>query len=209
MITITQILLIATVGVSFIALTQREYMAKLEYNPYLVHHRGQWYRMLTHALIHADFYHLAVNMWVLYMFGSGVEGRFQSMFGGVGKIYFLGLYILGVLFATLPAYRKHKDNFSYNAVGASGAVSAVVFAGIFMNPTAPLGLLFIPIRLPAVVFGVLYLAYEVYMDRRAGPNDRIAHDAHYYGAIFGVVFCILARPSLVLDFIYLIQGLWG
>ena len=195
---ITFIILGITIAVSIVALTKREYFYRLEYNPFSVLQRKQWHRLFSHALIHVDYMHLAVNMWVLYIFGGNVEFLYGLMFGSKSKWFFILLYVGGILFASLPALKKHRDNPNYSAVGASGAVSAVLFAAILLEPMRSIGFLFIPIGMPAFVFGILYLAYEIYMDKRS--NDRIAHDAHYWGAIFGVVFTFILEPSIVLNY---------
>jgi membrane associated rhomboid family serine protease len=144
--------------------------------------------------------HLLVNMYVFYIFGGVTERIFESVLGGLkGSLFFLLLYLGGVLFATLPAYKKHRDNHYYNSVGASGAVSAVLFASIVLLPTNSIYLFFIPIPIPAFIFGVLYLWYENYMDKRS--QDNVAHDAHFWGALFGVVFTLLAVPNSFLNFV--------
>ncbi len=192
------LIILATVLVSIQGFNNRILLEKWEYIPYLVHHRNERYRLFTHALVHADFFHLFVNMYVLFLFGSWVYDAFQELFGIQGIVYFLVLYVMGAVFAALPGYQKHKDNPYYRAVGASGAVSAVVFSAIVMYPTAELRLFF-AIPMPAVVFGVIYLVYEYYMDKRSEGN--IAHDAHYWGALFGVAATLVFKPSLALRFV--------
>jgi len=152
---ITFIILGITIAVSILALTKREYFYKLEYNPYSVLQRKQWYRLISHALIHVDYMHLAVNMWVLYIFGRNVEFLYGLMFGSQSKWFLILLYVGGILFSSLPALKKHGDNPNYSAVGASGAVSAVLFAAILLEPMRSIGFLFIPIGMPAFVFGNL------------------------------------------------------
>jgi membrane associated rhomboid family serine protease len=142
--------------------------------------------------------HLLVNMFVLYSFGSVVEYFYSGIFGLKGYLYYALLYLGGVVLSVTPAYGKHKDNPAYSAVGASGAVSAVVFASIIINPLAPLGILFIPFNVPAIIFGALYLVYSAYM---TGKNvDNVGHDAHFWGAIFGILFTIAIKPVLALHF---------
>lgn len=182
-------IIILTAIVSVLAMQNRELMSKLMFNAYLVKHSNEWYRALSHALIHSGWMHLFVNMWVLYLFGRSTENFFEAYLGGAGPFVYLTLYVGGVLFATLPSYRKHQDNFNYNAVGASGAVAAVLFSAIYFTPTIDLYLMFIPIPIPAVVFGVGYLALEWYLDKKG--NDHIAHDAHFWGAAFGFVFSVV------------------
>lgn len=189
----TTIIVIITVIVSVIAFQSREIMAKLMFNAYLVKHGNQWFRVLTHAFIHSGWAHLAINMWVLWNFGGIAERFFLVERGGVGSYIFIGLYLGGILFASLPAFNRHQDNFNYNAVGASGAVAAVLYAAIFAHPTMGIGLMFIPIPIPAIIFGVLYLAVEWYMDKNS--NDHVAHDAHFWGAAFGFAFAVVMVPS--------------
>lgn len=169
------------------------------FNAYAAHHQKQWYRMLSHALVHGDWMHLFVNMFVMWSFGTSVETYFNDYFGLKGSFMFIVLYLGGVAFASLPALLKHKDNYYYNSVGASGAVGAVLFASILLNPMSKIYLFFIPIGIPAFVFGPLYIAYEMYMEKRS--NDNVAHDAHYWGAIFGFVLPLLFEPKLFLDFV--------
>ena len=191
-------------GLSVLALMNRELFIKLQYNPYLAHHNKQWYRFLTHALIHAGWIHLGVNMYVLYLFGNLTETFYDIHFGGKGMLFYLLLYVGGTLFSSLPALKKNKDNYSYNAVGASGAVSAVLFASILFIPMQPIRFFFIPIEMPAFVFGFLYLVFEIYQSKKA--MDNIAHDAHYWGAIFGVLYTILIKPSIIAEFLWKIFG---
>ena len=192
---ITLIIIIVTVAVSLYASENLDLKRQLLFNPYQVVHHNSVLRIFTHAFIHADFNHLAVNMIVLYFFGNNVEQSFKVIFGEVGNLYFVLLYLGGIIFATLPATIKHKDNPGYNSLGASGAVSAVLFASIVLSPTSMLGLYFI-IPIPAVLFGILYIGYEVYMNNRGRTN--IAHDAHLLGAIFGIIFTVILSPSFVI-----------
>lgn len=195
----TLYIVIATAVVSILAFQNREMLAKLMFNPYLVKHSNQWYRAVTHAFIHSGWMHLAVNMWVLWQFGKIVEYSFVSEKGGLGTPMFIGLYLGGILFATLPSFQKHQNNFNYNSLGASGAVAAVLFASIFFDPTMNLYLMFVPLPIPAVIFGILYLGFEWYMDKKS--NDNIAHDAHFWGAAFGFLYALVMVPSQLQTFV--------
>lgn len=199
---VTVIIIIITVAVSLYAGSKPELYSKLLFNPYQVVHRKEWYRIFSHALIHSKqtLFHLGVNMYVLYSFGSLVEQILTLKMGNIGILYYLLIYIGGVFFATLPALTKHKDNYGYNSVGASGAVSAVLFSSIAFIPfSGGIGLLFIPISIPPLVFGVLYVAYEAYMDKKS--NDNVAHDAHIWGAVYGFLFTLVFVPKTFSNFI--------
>lgn len=196
---ITLIIIIITAIVSVAAMQNRELLSKLQFNAYLVKHGNEWHRALTHALVHAGWLHLFVNMWVLWNFGLIVEQFFDAYRGEWGRVMYLALYVGGVLFATLPALRKHQDNFNYNAVGASGAVSAVLFASIYFLPTMGIYIMFIPIAIPAFVIGPLYLAYEWYQHKNS--TDNVAHDAHFWGAAFGFALSVLFVPEQFVMFV--------
>lgn len=194
---ITLALVLLTTVISVAAFSNSVLFSNLLFEPFVIKARAQWYRFITHAFIHANWPHLLVNLFVLYMFGRNVEMLLQLVTGGYSTLAFLGLYIGGVLFSSVPSYRKHMHDPNYRAVGASGAVSAVLFAQVLMRPTRELELLFFPMKIPAWVFGLLYLAYSWYMDRRGGDN--VAHDAHFYGAIFGVLYMTMLDPGLLLN----------
>jgi membrane associated rhomboid family serine protease len=187
-----------TVLISVICFGNSRLFNRLTYSPFNVKYNKEGYRFLSYALVHADFVHLLVNMFVLYSFGSAVEYYYTGLFGLKGYLYFALLYLGGVVLSVTPAYGKHKDNPSYSAVGASGAVSAVVFASIIFNPLAPIGILFIPFNVPSIIFGSLYLVYSAYMTGKA--VDNVGHDAHFWGAVFGIFFTIAIKPSLAIHF---------
>ena len=199
---ITLIIIIITVAVSLFANGNHEWYSKLIFNPYQVMHRKEWYRIFSHAFIHDknNIFHLVFNMYVLYSFGTTAESILLQMMGNMGLAYYLIIYAGGIAIASLPSLLKHRDNYGYNAVGASGAVSAVLFSVIaFMPFTGKIGIIFIPIKLSPLVFGILYIAYEVYMDKRS--NDNVAHDAHTWGAMFGFLFTIAFVPGAFMNFL--------
>lgn len=171
--------------------------ALLLFDAHRVRH-GEWYRCLSHALVHSDVPHLVVNMFVLYMFGRNVELLYGMVLGPVSLPVFVLLYLGGAVVSSIPALVKHGDVPGYRAVGASGAVSAVLFAQILLMPTAPIRFLFIPFDVPSFVFGGLYLFYSWYMDRRGGDN--VAHDAHLHGALFGIAFTAILEPRALFEF---------
>ncbi len=162
--------------------------------PYLVKKNREWYRVLTHGFIHADTTHLFFNLFVLWQFGGAVEkllstGHANPTISFIRDYTFFMLYFGGLLFASLPAMYKHANNPGYSSLGASGAVSAVMMSYILWFPTAKL-LLFFVIPMPAFVAGILFFAYESYMNKQGG--GRIAHDAHIWGALYGVIFTFAA-----------------
>jgi membrane associated rhomboid family serine protease len=161
--------------------------------------------MIGHMFIHSDLMHLAFNMMSLYFLGSFLEKELMYTYGDTkGEVHFLVLYILGGLFATLIPYIRHQDNPSYRAIGASGAVSAVIFAAILWNPKMELMIMFLPIPIPAYIFGPLYIAFEYWADRRGGTG--IAHDAHIGGALFGVLYVIIINIDKAKEFLSVLFG---
>lgn len=196
--TITLYIIILTVLVSVSAFSNDSLMSKLIFNPWSINKRKEWYRFITSGFIHADFIHLLINMLVLYSFGVAVEYQYGYVFGGLSSFYFIMLYVGGLVISVAPTYKKHRENFAYNALGASGAVSAVLFANILFNPWDKIYFYGI-LPIPGIVAGVAYLIYSHYADKRGGDN--VNHDAHFWGAVFGLVFTIALKPSLFSYFI--------
>ncbi len=203
---ITLIIIATTVIVSIISMDNPSLKNKLMFNAYQINHRKEWYRFFSNGLIHADWMHLAFNMFSLYMFGGSVESGFSdsSIFGDRGPLFFILLYVGGLAMSSIYSYEKNKNNIYYNALGASGAVSAVVFAYIVLAPTQKLIFLFLPIPIPAYLFGIIFLGVEYYLGKRGQTN--IGHDAHFWGAVFGILFTISLKPSLVHSFFEQIVG---
>lgn len=189
-ITLTIIIIAITAIVSFIAFSNAKLMDDLIFYPPAVTNQKQWYRFITCGFIHADIQHLLFNMLSLFMFGRFVEGDFITFFGNNGKLIYLLLYFSALVICLLPTYFKNKENHHYKSLGASGAVSAVVFAGIFLYPTAKIGLFLIPPIIPGFIFAPIYLFISAYLDKKGGDN--INHSAHIWGAIYGVAFVIVA-----------------
>jgi membrane associated rhomboid family serine protease len=165
-------------------------MDKLIFYPPAVSERNEWYRFFSSGILHADFPHLLFNMYALYLFGTGVENRFMSIFSEQGRLIYLAMYVLALGASLLPTYAKNKDNYHYRSLGASGAVSAVVFAYMLFEPMALVGLFFIPVFIAGFLFGILYLVISFYLDKRGKGN--VNHSAHIWGALFGVAFVIIA-----------------
>lgn len=195
---ITYILMGITAFVSYLAFGNRQLMDQLQFNAAKIIHRKEYHRLVTHVFVHGGWSHLFVNMFVLFFFGSATEQYFSYFFGRMGSAYFLILYFGGALFSNLLALIKHRNNSLYNAVGASGAVAAVLFAFIFINPWENVYFFGI-LPIPGILFAILYLLYSYRMNQR--EQDHIAHDAHLLGATFGILFPIILRPSLLQRFI--------
>lgn len=170
---------------------------KLIFNPYIIFHKNEWYRLFSSALLHADIPHLVINMFVLYSFGSFIEQVYDLYIPG-GLALYVAMYILAIGAANIKTLIENKNNVWYNAVGASGAVSAVVFAFVLFAPIEKI-LFFGIIPIPAFLYGLLYLVYSQYMSKKA--SDNIGHDAHFFGAVFGFVFTGLLRPELFQMFV--------
>lgn len=195
----TLIIIIVTVIFSIIAFNNRDIFQKYSFNAYAIKNYNEWYRFFTYGLLHADWVHLLINMLVLYSFGEVVETYFKYYFGIKAYLYYILLYIGGIVFSVTYDFWKHKDDKYYNSIGASGAVSAVIFSSIIFYPCGKIYIFLIPIGIPSIIFGILYLAYSAYMARKA--IDNIGHDAHFWGAVFGIVYTIILKPKLVLIFI--------
>ena len=184
------IIIAITVLISFQANQNPDLKNRFLYIPYDVKRKNEYYRLLSHIFIHADISHLAFNMISLYFLGSTLSYYFIDFYGlQFGTAYLLILYFAGAIFASLPSFLKNQDNPTYRSLGASGAVSAVIFAAIIWNPTMSLGIMFFPFPIPAYIFGPIYLAIEYFSMRRGGTG--VAHDAHLGGALFGILFVLL------------------
>lgn len=187
---ITIIIIIITSLVSFSAFSNEKLMDSLIFYPPAIHKNNQWYRFFSNGLLHADLTHLLFNMLSLYIFGRVVETQFGIIFGDKGNLLYLLMYVLALAVCLIPTYNKNKENYQYRSLGASGAVSAVIFASILLNPLMGMGLFFVPVFIAAFLFGFIYLAVSSWLDRKGGGN--INHSAHIFGALFGVGFMIVA-----------------
>lgn len=202
---ITFLIIAISIGFSFFAFSNQELFNKLKFNAVYIQREQEWYRFVSYGLIHADWMHLLVNMWVLYSFGGIVESVFGSVVGiGYGKLLFVGLYLGGLVLSTVFDFIKNKENVYYNAVGASGAVSSIVFASILLSPQGKIYLMLIPIGIPAPIFGLLYLAYSAYMAKKS--NDNIGHSAHFWGSVYGLVYVVVFIPNVISNFIHYLGG---
>lgn len=194
----TYIIIFITAIISILCFKNSALFERLSLKPYRVIHNKEWYRVITHLFVHGDYMHLIINMFVLLSFGQYIEQLFKSyaITGTISSDYltYILLYLGGGVAASIPDLIYRRNNPYYNSIGASGAVSAVLFASIFFNPWNKL-YLFAIIPIPGIVFGVMYILYSQYMDKRGGTN--VNHRAHLWGAIYGFLFPLLMNPRLI------------
>jgi membrane associated rhomboid family serine protease len=186
---LTFILIAVTVGVSWLAFERPQLLNRLILWPPAIDRNHQYDRLVTHGFIHADWSHLLFNMITLYFFGRVIEGVIGQLIGPFG---FLLFYLSAIVIAILPTYLRHRHDPSYRSLGASGAVSAVLFAYVLLKPWSLIIVFVLP--MPAILYAVAYVAYSFWMDRRGGDN--INHSAHLSGAIYGVLFMLLMEPRV-------------
>ncbi len=196
---ITLLLIIVCVIASFAAWNKPSLRQKWIHNPYYAHRNKEYFRLLTSGFIHADYMHLFFNMYAFYLFGGVVEAWFAHIFGAKAIMAFLGLFLGGVVVANLPDFVKYKNNVSFNSLGASGGVSAIVFCAVILQPLMKLTIFPIPLPMPAYIFALVYVAYSIYMEKR--QMDNVNHMAHLWGGLFGVLFTVLAAPNTLNNFV--------
>ena len=213
------IIIAVTVIVSLIGFGNREVIDKLIFYPPAVSEKNQWYRFFSCGLIHADTAHLLFNMLALFLFGygqadrfgqiHGVESRFTEIFGDKGIYLYTLMYVLALAVCLLPTYKKNRHNYNYRSLGASGAVSAVVFISILFNPTSKIGFYFLPPIIPAFIFGPAYLIVSGILEKKQVGN--VNHSAHIWGALFGMAFIIATAAAfsdykVIDEFIFQVKG---
>ncbi|HET8866402.1 MAG TPA: rhomboid family intramembrane serine protease [Gracilimonas sp.] len=189
---VTISLIAANVLVSLITLyAAPKLFEKFMMMPYRVVREKTWYELISSGFVHAGLGHLFLNMFVLFFFGLVLERS-------IGQGHLLALYFTGLIVSSLPSLYKHKDNTEFATVGASGAVESVLFGYIVLFPLEPIYIMFIPIGIPAIIFGVLFLAYSVYASKSEG---RINHEAHIAGAVWGLIYLIIFVPNTIDQFL--------
>lgn len=201
---ITIIIIVVTAAVSVICFSQAGLFETLKFSAYDVWHRRQWHQMLTYGLVHGGWGHLLFNMITLYCFGRIVEQYFGAAFGDKGPVLYVVFYVTALIVSTIGDLIKFRDNPSYSAVGASGAVSAILFAAILFEPRMGIYIYLIPIPVPAYIFAPLYLVYCIIMARK--NVDNIGHSAHFWGAVYGLLFPLLLRPDIFTHFLNQLHG---
>jgi membrane associated rhomboid family serine protease len=195
---ITVLLIILTAGISIYGFSKPEFLHRWMFIPYQIKKKGQWDRFVTSGFIHKDYIHLLFNMFTFYFFGGVVEQVLAYRFGPIlGGVVFVLFYVLGIVISDIPTYLKNQDNSYYRALGASGGTSATVFASIIILPLSDICLFGI-ICLPGFILGGLFLIYSYFKGKN--QDDAINHDAHLYGAIFGIIFILIISPSSAITF---------
>lgn len=197
---ITLLIIGFTVLVSIQGFSRYDLIDRLKHSPYRENTAKDYYRLLTSGFVHADWTHLIVNMFVLYSFGLFIESFIIREFGlAQGRLIFLGFYLLNIILANLPTAFRHKNNPAFSSIGASGAVSGIIFVFILLKPWAML-LLFFIIPVPAIIAGVGYLIYSSWAAKQG--HGRLDHSAHFAGAIAGMIMIILLKKEILSDFFF-------
>lgn len=197
--TVTLIIVAVTSLISLILMNNQTGKAALIFHPVSIKNNHQWYRFLTSGFIHADAIHLLINMFVLWSFGTAIETYYYpATLGEYSTLKYLALYFGGIIVSSIPSYFRHQNDPQYAALGASGGVSAVVFAAIIFAPWQNLYLYGL-IAIPQILAGAAYLLYSWYADKRG--TDNIGHMAHLTGAVWGFVFTGVMNPSLFVHFV--------
>ena len=190
----TLLLIGATVALSWYCFERPRLLDRLLLWPPAIQRQHQYDRFITHGFVHADWQHLLFNMITLYFFGRMVESLFAPYIGAIG---FLLFYLSAIVVAMLPTYLRHRHDPNYRSLGASGAVSAVLFVFILAAPWSMIFVFFLPV--PAILYAVLYVGYSVWADRHS--HDNINHSAHLAGAAYGVMFTVAMEPGVLAGFL--------
>jgi len=194
---ITYVIIAITVAISLYAFKEQRILEMLIMNPYVTDKNRQYHRFISSGFIHQDHMHLIFNMFSLFFFGRSLEMVFAMQFGEAGAWYFILLYLLGIIVSDIPTFLKHRNNPRYNSLGASGGVASVIFAFIIFLPLEDI-YLYAALPVPGFILGTLYIIFSWYQGKKS--NDSINHDAHLYGAIFGVLFCNIIYPPSMVNF---------
>ncbi|MFN5422823.1 MAG: rhomboid family intramembrane serine protease [bacterium] len=192
---ITFLIIIITAVVSFIAFNKESLKDDLLFWPFVIKRKGELFRFFTYGALHADVMHLLFNMLSFYSFGLALEEYlFKAIFGDLSRAMFAIMYITAIIASVIPDFFKYQDKSYYRSLGASGAVSAVVFSAITIQPTMPIRFFFIPFNIPGYVFGIVFLVLSAMLAKRGGGN--IGHNAHFWGSVYGILFTYLAAKFI-------------
>ncbi len=207
---VTLLIIAFTVLISYMAFNNADLFIKMKHWPYAEMRDKEYYRWLTSGFLHGDPMHLIFNMLTLYFFAAdqggnlGLESWFADRYPEFGTTLFLVFYLLSIVAASSATFYKYRNSPGFASIGASGAVAAVLFASILINPHSSIQFIFLPIPIPGYLFGVLYLWYSSYAAKKGGDN--IDHTAHFYGAVFGLLFLLAIDPSLAVTYFNEIVG---
>lgn len=201
---ISLLLILLTVAISYFSWKNSSQLYRLMLDTYAVRERKEYFRLITSGFVHLDWNHLIFNMFTFYFFGGYIERVFDMLYGEVGKLYFIVFYLLAIVISDLPTLKTHWYSNNYRSLGASGGVSAVLFAAIVVSPLQEV-CMYMVFCLPGIAWGGLYIAYTYYQMQR-NAQDGINHSAHFYGAAFGIATMMLLLPS---DYNGLLQLLLG
>lgn len=199
------IILLATVLISIYAFQNHSFFEKALFRPYLMKQSNEWWRWVSSGFIHKDYTHLIVNMLTFYFFGSYVEQSFNVISGGHGILMFSIFYLSAIVASGMFDYLRFQNQYGYAALGASGAVSAVLFSYVLFEPTGKI-YLYMVLGIPSWLFGILYLYYEWYMGKK--QSDNIGHNAHFFGALYGFLFPVVVDYRTGLMFLQKIAAIF-
>jgi membrane associated rhomboid family serine protease len=199
---LTLAIIILTSAFSIYCMNDPALKYKYIFHPYSIYHFKQHYRFLSHAFIHADYFHLLFNMYALWMFGKALESDLlpnllHSKFKA--ELFYAFLYTGGIYAASVTEFFRYRNDKVYSSLGASGAVNSVIFSCILFAPLGTIQLMLLPIPMYAWIFGVVFLVISYFLARRnrsgAGTGDNIGHEAHFWGAVFGFIATGLVDPA--------------
>ncbi len=194
---VASLIFVFTLITSLYAFNDNQLFGKFMLHPYSIAKGNKYYTFITSGLIHADWMHLFFNMFTFFFFAFQLEAM-------IGHWQFALLYFASLILSDIPTVIKHKDDYRYSSLGASGAISGVLFSYILFKPLSMIGVMFIP--MPAIVFGVLYLIYCMYMSKNS--RDSINHDAHFFGALTGLILTVILEPGVIAHFIGQLASIW-
>jgi len=196
---VASLIFVITIATSIYAFSNPTILGKMMLNPYSIHRdKSKWFTIFTSGIVHADWMHLIFNMMTFYYFGFALEIIFVQASGDIGHLYFSVLYLVSLVLSDIPTIIQHKNNPNYFSLGASGAISAVLFSFILFYPKTELRIFF-AIPMPAYFFAVIYVGYCIWASKKS--NDNINHDAHLFGALAGVIITLVFYPWILKHFI--------